>query len=194
MIRRHARPLAINILPEEYRKRYLTRRESGLLALLLIGLAALALVYPRLSRATDQSAALRAEERRSVAATRALAPRVQQGEQLRQEIAGLQAQLAKTRKERAVALAPRLNWEALLAGVLVSTPRGIELTSIESGSRQLVVEGASYEGFSALESYYGQLTRTPGIAKATINRTALREDKSKFSYLAFKLTLTLTGD
>lgn len=194
MIRRHYRPLAINILPEEYRKRYLTWREGALLAMLLVGLVALVFSLQRLSDQREKTSALRAEERRLTTAIRALAPQGPQAEQLRQEIARLQATLAKARKERGAILAPRFNWEALLPRVFVSLPRGIELTAIERTPGRLVIAGASYEGFSALEQYYNQLVGAPGVAKATVDRADLTDVDGADSYLLFNLTMTLAGD
>lgn len=193
--RLRSRVSGLNILPEEYRRRYLSRTELFLGALFLVGLVALGISVPALSAGRDVTASLREQQKRLVAANNALVPSLQQTQQLRKDISNLQAIMAQNRQAREVALGARLDWQTLLASVLVEPPNRIELTGIEKApARQLFVSGIAHGGFALIDQYYKQLSATPGVTKVTMDRVDGGEDKDKNALLQFRMILTLVKD
>ncbi len=185
---------AINILPYEYRKRYLSRLEGILLLVLLAGALLAVISFQGLQAARDETAVLRERESRQRAANNSFKPQVEQAAALRQKIAKLQATLDKAQKTRDVLAVQRLDWGGLLSPVLLNLPSGIELTAIAKDlKQQMIVDGVSRNGFAPFEQYYNQLNSTPGVSKVIITRTEAKEEEEG-NLLVFSLVLTIAGE
>lgn len=181
----------INILPLEHRPRRLTPLEGGLAVLALMGILLLPWsLQPYLDARSDIST-LRSEHQRLLAAADALAPQIQAGEKLRQEIAALEARGQAQSKVREFLQGRRLEWDRLLSNLLVALPAGVELTSVAKGVNDITVEGISRLGFDGVAQYYNQLKATPGVSRVTVTRTAAVGGPGAGGGLSFTLSVEL---
>lgn len=172
---RNARGLpAVNILPPEYRRTYLTRAQRMLLLLLAAAVAVVVLSSLPYQGERQEIVRLQAEERRLTTEIQQLQPQLDQAEQLRQEIASLRLELEQLQQLEGVIGGDRLRWDPLLTDLLVSAPPGIELAGVTKEEGALAVIGASSAGFSALVRYVRRLDANDSVAEVIIDTTQAR--------------------
>lgn len=167
-------PPAINILPPEYRRAYLTRAERMLLLVLAAAVVVVAFSFQTYRGERQEVARLQAEEQRLTTQVQELQPQINEAEQLRQEIATLKQELGQLQQVEAVIGSERLDWDALLTDLLVATPPGIRLAGVTKEGRVLTVVGTSSGGFGALVQYVRQLDANDDLAEVIIDSTQTR--------------------
>lgn len=184
----------INILPQEYRPRVLSRLEWAIIALLLVAAVVLPLSLRSYLDARSHNSDLESERRRLVVAFDKLSSQTQEADKLRQEVSALQASLDTSKKVREALRIQRTEWGALLVPLLVSLPSGVELTSMVKAPKVITIDGVSRSGFPDLALYYSQLKTAPGVARVTITKTTVTEGKDVGSLLTFTLSIELVND
>ncbi|MBI2918426.1 MAG: hypothetical protein HYY01_10585 [Chloroflexi bacterium] len=184
----------VNILPQEYRPRGLSRVELAIIAVLLIAAVVLPLSLRSYLDARSHISELRAEQQRITTAAARLVPQTQQADKLRQEVSALQANLDRSKKLREALRVQRTDWGPLLVPLIVSLPSGIELTSVVRAPKLVTVEGVSRAGFPDVALYYSQLNAAPGVAGVTITKTNITESKDLGNLLTFNVSIELVNE
>lgn len=184
----------INILPQEYRPRGLSRADLAIIALLVIAAVLIPLSLRTYLDTRAHVSDLESERERLVAALGQASAQTQEADKLRQEVSALQANLDKSRKVRETLRSGRTEWGPLLVPLLVSLPSGIELTSVVKTTKVVTLDGLSRGGFPPVALYYQQLKTAPGVASATITKTTISETKELSGLLTFSLSIELVNE
>lgn len=184
----------VNILPEEYRWRLLTRLLGGALLVLIAGSVLAYFSFNNLTGIREEQSPLRTEHRRLLAAADELSPQFQQAKSLLQEITKLKEDLQKNRNARQTVLSQQREWQALLPPIFVSLPSDIELQSLTQSGTLIGITGVSQGGYPSIAQYYHQLQAISGVERVTIDRTEVKQEKEGRSYHVFELTLQLRED
>lgn len=182
---------SINLIPEEYRRRLLTRKETIALVFLVIFVIFASSSYMKLSNQRSEIADLNYFQAKLNQEKISLKISLDKADLIRQDITKLKGTIEQQQKVLASIPSETQKWDPLIKVLLVEAPQGITITIISREENRVTVEGASKPDLLPLQTYLQHVSQVPSITSVIVNKADFKTVDNE-SFFSFGLTVYLS--
>lgn len=171
----------INLLPQEYRQPVLSRRQIGLIFLIVVLLAGTLVIYQSKSSTSTDIARMESEMSEVQEQLESLEEKEKEAQHLREQIEDARQQLEQTKQAEELISSRKVNWASFISYFFSSASQAINLQSVSTNEAGFLVEGSSTPP-GAVWPYYENLSDTPEIAIVEVQSLSETTSSSEFTF------------
>ncbi len=171
----------INLLPQEYRQPILSRRQIGVIFLIVVLLVGTLVIYQSKSSTSAEIVSLETEMNEVQGQLESLEGKEEEAQRLQDQTEEARQQLEQIKQAEGLISSRKVNWASFISYFFGSQTPEITLKSVSTAESGFVLKGSSAPP-NAVWDYYKNLSDTPEIQTVEVQSLSETTSSSDFTF------------